>query len=241
MNRESIIEGLILIDQQAKTCEIGKETGCSLGRDPTNTIVLNDIKASRQHAVIRWEGEAFVIRDMGSRNGTYVNNERIQLSSLSDGDILRIGSSEYMIRLATHQSIEQELYAQRRQMACLETHMEQEDGFRINDQGFAGSLRTLSMVEIIQTIMQFGKDGRLVILDQQENDLAEAFFREGELFHATYDDVEGIQAIFNMMNLEDGVFEFQNDVQAGEQTIHQSTMSVLMEACRFKDESNRNK
>lgn len=240
MNVENIIEGLILIDQQAKTYEIGKETGWSVGRDPTNSLVLNDIKVSRQHAVIRWEGTAFVVRDLGSRNGSFVNNDRIQVQPLIDGDILRIGTSEFMVRLATQQSIEKELYAQRRQMACLETHMEQEDGFRINEHGFAGSLRTLSMVEIIQTIMQFGKDGRLVILNTNEDEVADAFFREGELVHAKFNGGEtGMDAIFAMMNLEDGIFEFQNDIQADEQTIHQSTMSVLMEACKYKDEVNR--
>lgn len=216
--------------------EIGKQTGWTVGRDPTNTLVLNDIKVSRQHSVIRWEGENFVVRDMGSRNGTFVNSEQIQLSKLDDGDILRIGNHEFMIRLATQQMVEQELYKQRRQMACLETHMEQEDEFRINESGFSGSLRTLSMVEIIQTIMQFGKDGRLVILDMGEDEVAEAFFREGEIVHAEFDTNEGVTAIYDMMKLEIGIFEFQNDTPAPKQTINQSTMSVLMEACRRKDE-----
>ena len=239
MSSEKKIEALILIDQQAKTYEIGKETGWAVGRDPTNTLVLNDIKVSRQHALVRWEGEGFVVRDMGSRNGTFVNDDQIQVSNLDDGDILRIGNSEFMVRLATQQDVEAELFNQRRQMACLETHMEQEDEFRINDQGFTGNLRSLSMLEIMQTIMQFGKDGRLVILDLHEDEVAEAFFLEGDLVHAVHGMDRGLEAIYTMMCLEEGIFEFQNEVPTPEKTISQSTMSVLMEACRRKDESTR--
>jgi len=239
VNSRKIVEALILIDQQAQTYELGKESGWTFGRDPTNTLVLNDIKVSRQHSVIRWEGENFVVRDMGSRNGTYVNNELIQVSKLVDGDILRIGNNEFMVRLATQQLVEQELFRQRRQMACLETHMEQEDEFRINESGFSGNLRTLSMMEIIQTIMQFGKDGRLLIHDENEEVIATAFFREGEIIHAEFDQDEGKMAIYKMMRLETGVFEFKNDTSTIERTINQSTMSLLMEACKFKDEANR--
>jgi len=239
VNSDKVIEALILIDQQARTFEIGKQTGWAVGRDPTNTLVLNDIKASRQHAVIRWEGEGFVVRDMGSRNGTFVNDDRIQVMKLEDGDILRIGNSEFMVRLATQEMVEAELFNQRRQMASLETHMDMEDEFRINEEGFSGSLRTLSMVEIIQTIMQFGKDGRLVIVNHNEDEVAEAFFREGEMVHAVFGDVEGQDAVYSMMRLVQGVFEFQNDVPSPEETITQSTMSILMEACRRDDESRR--
>ncbi|MBN1296423.1 FHA domain-containing protein [bacterium] len=239
MNKRNTIEALILIDQQAATIEIGKQTGYSLGRDPTNSLVLNDIKASRQHAVIRWEGGHFVVRDMGSRNGTFINDERIQVAQLEDGDILRIGNTAFMVRMATQEMVERELFNQRRQMACLETHMDLEDEFRVNEGGFSGSLRTLSMVEIIQTIMQFGKDGRLVISNHYENDVAEAYFREGEIVHAEYGQESGLTAMYEMMKLEQGVFEFQNDVQSPGETITQSTMSILMESCRRKDESKR--
>jgi hypothetical protein len=239
VNTDKKIEALILIDQQAKTYEIGKETGWAVGRDPTNTLVLNDIKVSRQHALVRWEGESFMVRDMGSRNGTFVNDEQVQVSQLDDGDILRIGNSEFMVRVATQQDVEAELYNQRRQMACLETHMEQEDEFRIHDEGFSGNLRSLSMLEIIQTIMQFGKDGRLVIRNASEKEIAEAFFHEGELVHAVQGREEGVEAVYSMMRLEEGVFEFLNDIPTETRTISQSTMSVLMEACRRKDESTR--
>lgn len=232
-------EVLILIDQQARTFEIGRQTGWTVGRDPTNSLVLNDIKVSRRHAVVRWEGDHFVVRDMGSRNGTFVDGERIDQMMLDDGNIIRIGDSEFLVRIAAQKMVEEELFNQQRQMASLETHMDMEDEFRIHDKGFSGSLKTLSMVEIIQTIMQFGKDGLLRICDYDDLVVAEAFFVSGEVVHAEFDTNKGLGAMFDMMKLDEGVFEFQNEIPAPERTISQSTMSILMESCRRMDESRR--
>jgi len=235
-----IIEGLVLIDQQARTFEISRETGWAVGREPTNTLVLNDIKVSRRHAVVRWEGDHFVVRDMGSRNGTFVNGEKIQVAELADGDIVRIGDSEFLVRIAAQRMVEEELINQRRQMASLETHMDMDDEFRIHEKGFSGSLMTLSMIEIIQTIMQFGKDGRLTIVDDDDDVIVgEAFFLSGEVIHAVFGDITGLSAMYEMMKLDSGMFEFQNEVSAPEHSISQSTMSIMMESCRRIDESKR--
>jgi adenylate cyclase len=47
-----------------------------LGRHPTNTIQLMDKIASKEHCVVENRGSHFVLRDLGSLNGTYVNGER---------------------------------------------------------------------------------------------------------------------------------------------------------------------
>jgi adenylate cyclase len=49
----------------------------SLGRHPGNTIQLLDRIVSKEHCIIELRGEIFVLRDLGSLNGTYVNNERV--------------------------------------------------------------------------------------------------------------------------------------------------------------------
>ena len=48
-----------------------------LGRQPDNNLVLRDNRASRQHARIVSENGAYVIEDLNSRHGTWVNGERI--------------------------------------------------------------------------------------------------------------------------------------------------------------------
>jgi pSer/pThr/pTyr-binding forkhead associated (FHA) protein len=63
----------------------------TLGRDPGSDIFLNDITVSRKHAKVDFDPPHFVIRDVGSLNGTYINGKRVEKSTLSQGDELQIG------------------------------------------------------------------------------------------------------------------------------------------------------
>ncbi len=62
-----------------------------VGRHPESDIFLDDITVSRRHAEIRREGSEYSLLDTGSLNGTYLNRERIERSSLSNGDDIQIG------------------------------------------------------------------------------------------------------------------------------------------------------
>jgi len=75
---------------------------CHLGRATMNHVVVQDPLVSRRHALIQAQGEAeYWLVDFGSRNGTYLNNQRIaQPSRLHDGDQVRIGGSNYVFRQA---------------------------------------------------------------------------------------------------------------------------------------------
>ena len=61
------------------------------GRHPDSDIFLDDVTVSRKHAEFRREGTAFSVRDVGSLNGTYVNRERVESATLSNGDEVQIG------------------------------------------------------------------------------------------------------------------------------------------------------
>jgi len=63
-----------------------------LGRSPYCTIVVNDGLVSRQHAAIRVHRDGMQIEDLGSRNGTFVNQRRISgVQTLAPGDRIEIG------------------------------------------------------------------------------------------------------------------------------------------------------
>jgi pSer/pThr/pTyr-binding forkhead associated (FHA) protein len=61
------------------------------GRHPDSDIFLDDVTVSRRHAEFHRGGSGFTVRDVGSLNGTYVNRERVESSSLSNGDEVQIG------------------------------------------------------------------------------------------------------------------------------------------------------
>lgn len=63
----------------------------SAGRHPNSDLFLDDVTASRRHVEFRRENSEFVIVDVGSLNGTYVNRKLVQSAILHDGDEIQIG------------------------------------------------------------------------------------------------------------------------------------------------------
>ncbi|MCL1870471.1 MAG: FHA domain-containing protein [Promicromonosporaceae bacterium] len=61
------------------------------GRSEKADIFLDDVTVSRKHAEFVREGDHFVVRDVGSLNGTYVNRQRIDVAVLTTGDEVQIG------------------------------------------------------------------------------------------------------------------------------------------------------
>jgi diguanylate cyclase (GGDEF)-like protein len=64
-----------------------------IGRSVQADIPLKDAGISREHSEIKVDGEKATIKDLGSTNGTFVNNKRITRHALKDGDKIQISSS----------------------------------------------------------------------------------------------------------------------------------------------------
>ena len=61
------------------------------GRHPDSDIFLDDVTVSRRHAEVVQTGDGYLVRDVGSLNGTYLNRERIDEAPIHNGDELQIG------------------------------------------------------------------------------------------------------------------------------------------------------
>ncbi len=72
----------------------------TLGRHPANAIRLADREVSKEHASIERIGSSFVLRDLGSSNGTFVNGRRVRELRLKDGDEIALGNNIRLFFLA---------------------------------------------------------------------------------------------------------------------------------------------
>jgi diguanylate cyclase (GGDEF)-like protein len=84
-----------------------------VGRAPDLELSLADTGVSRQHANFTWEAQEYVLDDLGSANGTYVNGERVGQHRMTHGDVVQFGPSaafRYEITDADEESMLRELY-----------------------------------------------------------------------------------------------------------------------------------
>ncbi len=78
------------------------ESRIPIGRGPENDVVLLDPSLSRRHAVLEYRAGRFWVRDLGSRNGTFLNGRPLPAEGrpLRNGDRLRLGRVELRYREA---------------------------------------------------------------------------------------------------------------------------------------------
>jgi pSer/pThr/pTyr-binding forkhead associated (FHA) protein len=72
----------------------------SIGRSPTNTVVVPDTYASSQHALLTWREGQWWLEDRNSRNGTRLNGEPVEeLTLVSAGDVIAVGRTRLKLEV----------------------------------------------------------------------------------------------------------------------------------------------
>jgi pSer/pThr/pTyr-binding forkhead associated (FHA) protein len=65
-----------------------------IGRASDNDVIVDDSEVSRHHCQLKLQHGAYSFADLGSRNGSWVNGQRVTEIALGPGDLIRIGSTE---------------------------------------------------------------------------------------------------------------------------------------------------
>lgn len=89
---------LQLDDGSGRTYQL-REGANVIGRGQDAQFRLPDTGVSRRHLEIRWDGQAALLSDLNSTNGTTVNNAPVQEWQLADGDVIRVGHSEIIVHV----------------------------------------------------------------------------------------------------------------------------------------------
>lgn len=85
--------GYLVINNQVVPIEM-KRT--NIGRHLENDIVINETTVSRKHACIYYEDRSFIVSDLDSTGGTFVNNEKVQNCALQSGDVIKLATTSIM-------------------------------------------------------------------------------------------------------------------------------------------------
>ncbi len=99
------MEKITIISNKGKgeIYELSDET-ISIGRDSANQIILNDSSVSRRHCTLEFTNNRFIINDLQSLNGTFVNELRAENTILKHGDKIKVG--DFIFRFQTADFIE---------------------------------------------------------------------------------------------------------------------------------------
>jgi hypothetical protein len=97
--RKLTISRLVLLSDGAeRSFPLIRDT-CTLGRHRNNDVVIADPKVSSFHARIDRTAEGFVLVDLGSRNGSFVNGKRVTSGALQTGDEVRLGTARLVYKV----------------------------------------------------------------------------------------------------------------------------------------------
>ena len=206
----------------------------TIGRSKGNDMVLPVGMVSREHAEVTWNGEAFEITDLGSSNGTYVNDTRVRRQALKEGDRIRIGP--YEIRFKAMSKMMQELGGGFQNDLEMTQNIVRRD-LVDRSSTFSGRIGEMRIDEVFQLIDFNKKTGTLEL--RSSGDKGAFHFREGQILAADFQGRSGMHAMAQALSLKEGSFEFHAVDPKAERVIKEPTAKVLLDAMRMLDEQGR--
>jgi pSer/pThr/pTyr-binding forkhead associated (FHA) protein len=168
----------------------------------------------------------FVVRDLGSTNGTYVNGERVAERQLTPGDRVQIGSNTITFchvtsALEGEGGEDQTLLAERPTVS----------------ESFQGDLAEIPPFAVLQ-VLELGRKSGVLHIETPEGP-GRLWLFEGAPIHAETKSRVGFEAALAIADTSAGRFAFEAGGEVPNPTIEASVTELLLEASRLQDERER--
>ena len=201
----------------------------AIGRGKDCELVLITDSASRRHAEVYPEGAEFYVRDLGSKNGTYLNGERLERAhQLRPGDRIGVGSC-----VITFCRIEGTLAGFLSDPAGHETVVFARGAREV----FRGELAEMPVFVVLQMLEMGHKSGVLEV--GTDAGPARLWLADGQPVHAETEKASGMDAALAIVGALRGAFQFGAGEQPPAHSLVGSMTELLLEASRQIDESGR--
>lgn len=199
-----------------------------LGRSKRCDLSIASPDASRRHAEIVGAEGGYLLRDLGSTNGTFVNGLRVQEHRLATGDRIEIGGD-----LVTFCEIDPALdAADAGEGGEAKTRLMERPAL---GECIQGSLAEIPPFAVIQ-MLEMGRKTGVLGVDEGEIGPGLLWLSNGAPVHAETKGQRGFDAAICIVNAGSGRFSFEPGRAAPEHTIRASTTELLLEASRQLDE-----
>jgi len=198
------------------------------GRDCQFPVCSDD--ASRRHAEVYTADGLFLLRDLSSLNGTFVNGEQIDgPRALEPGDRIGVGSA-----VITFCLVEGSLDAFFPDPAGMETAV---NALRGESAAFSGDLAEMPIFVVLQMLEMGHKTGLLEV--ETEQGPARIWLGSGQPLHAETEKLQGMEAAITLVGATRGRFRYDASAPLPERVLQISMTELLLDASRLHDEGNR--
>ncbi len=190
------------------------------GRSSEADLVIREDRVSRKHARFFFARGATWVRDLGSRNGTLVNGEKVQERRLRTGDRIQIGAHLFRVSSVSADSVKS-------------PEPDESSG-----RSMSGNIRDIPLADVLQWLATSRKTGTLRVQGPSRGSL---ILRNGSVCYARIDGRPRLnpeKALLRMLGWQEGGFGLESnleEVPEGDE-IQPSLESMLMEAARQQDE-----
>lgn len=200
-----------------------------IGRSSEAGLRVNDADTSRRHAKIECGAGRFVLHDLSSTNGTWVNDKRIEEHVLQPGDRIEIGDNHIVF---CH--VEADIESPPDDSASTLFREQPTHGAR--GRIFSGDLSEIPPYAVVQILELGRKTGELSL----EGDVASGriWLLRGDPVHAETKGQVGFDAALTLINASSGRFAFEPTLDTPQPTIEASVTQLLLEASRLLDEQD---
>jgi len=210
--------------------EVPADGRVAIGRGAECGLVVRADDASRRHAEVYAEGGTFRVRDLGSKNGTWVNGERVDAARvLEPGDAIEVGSSRI-----TFCRLDASLQGFLAQPDANETVVFARSAPR---EAFRGELAEIPVFVVLQMLEMGRKTGLLEV--ETDAGPARLWLGDGQPLHAATEKATGMEAALVLVGATRGRFRFDASAPLPERTFATSMTELLLEASRQLDEGAR--
>lgn len=208
-----------------------------LGRGRKVQICVDDEKASRQHGRIFYRNGELVLEDLDSANGTFVNGERVETITLSDGDHILIGRAGFKVVARIKVSPKaQDWWDQTQVTIDTVTAAPAKPG--MTEHWLSGSLKSVALVDLLQLLSNSQKSA--VVILKNKDDQARVYLRDGQVVFASLNDrtaPQPVKTLHRVLRWKTGRFEMAplGEVPDGPR-ITEPTQSLLLDGAQLADE-----
>jgi pSer/pThr/pTyr-binding forkhead associated (FHA) protein len=212
-------------ERQVHAFDLAETFRVALGRHHSNDVQLRSRRVSNYHAEILSEVDGLFVRDMGSTNGTYVNDEIVRRQRLKSGDRIRIGGFDITVRLVPRSGSSQGPGEAEAMFAPgtignvlpYRGQVEPAPAGERNDLSLPDLLTELSKcrANVVAAIRNLSDEGRIYVV-------------EGSVVHCELGPLRKEKALYRLLALQKGTYELQELPASGVPTTIASPTDTLV-------------